>query len=270
MKRVGIFSEGYVQTGPPGFEDGRWANIRSAVPELSAEDDAKLRDAVAIACGRYLTRRAAVALAQANHAALSGGAKERSEFKRFADALRAAANAWASLCGGTAVEPTTKPDVLKTLERFFGSTERSQSFLDFASEADLSVTALSTEGGTPRFHNDLLSDIRRFDDLESLAADAERRLAGLIALGEPQSIHAPESPWRRFVRALHTACKEVDLKPTLTKRQYGDKGGTPWFQEFVLAVRDNLLGDNGYPKHSIQAFHSETYEAIHGGEVKAG
>jgi hypothetical protein len=269
MKKVAIFSEGYVRCGDIAFTPERWANIRHALPELPAETDARLCAAMASACSEYLTRRAAVAMGQANHAALSGGAKERSEFQRFANALRDAAKAWSSLCEKTTVEPTPKPDVLKTLELWFGSAERSQSFLDFANSVGLSV-ARRAPSGSPRFHDDRLSDIRQFDALGAMAADAERRLAGLRALGDPHPIHAPESPWRCFVRALHTACKEAGLSPTLTKRYYDDKGAKPWFQEFVLAVRDNLLGDNGYPKHSIQAFHSETFEAIHGGEVKAG
>jgi hypothetical protein len=219
MKRTAIFSEGYVGCIGIEFSPERWANIRVGVPELPAEKDAELRNAVAIACSGYLEQQNKFAMGYANAAALRDGAKERSEFERFTTALRQAAISWEALRG---------------------------------------------------IHDDQLSEIRRFDELAGMADDADRRLAGLRALGDPRPIHAPESPWRGFVRALHTSCKGVGLVPTLTKRQYADKGATPWFQEFVLAVRDNLLGDKGYPKHSVQAFHSETYEAIHGGEVKAG
>jgi hypothetical protein len=111
-------------------------------------------------------------------------------------------------------------------------------------------------------HDDQLSDVGRFDQLATMAADAARRLAGIRALGEVATVTANEMPWRRFVGALYKGCKRVGLDPGVTGRVYEAGAKPSWFQEFVLAVNDNLLGRNGYPKHSSGAFHAETVAAV--------
>jgi hypothetical protein len=221
MKRTAIFSGGYVERFPIQFGAERWANMRRRVPELPAEKDDELRDAISIACGGYLTRRGAVEMGEANAAALSGGAKELSEFERFAKALRVAASSWEALRG---------------------------------------------------VYDDQLSDVRRFDELADMAADADRRLAALRALGEPTPIAG--TPWRHFVGSLFKVCRRLDLKPTVMNRLYDDETAKPtWFQEFVLAVNDHLLGEQGYKAASTNAFHAETVaavRAVRSGEAIAG
>jgi hypothetical protein len=213
MKRTAIFSGGYVDRLPMSFSPQRWANIRSAVPELPEAMDTELRNTIAIVCSGYLTGRARLSMGQANAAALRrGSARALSEFERFAKALREAANAWKSLQG---------------------------------------------------VHDDQLSDIGRFNELAGMATDAERRLEGLRALGDATAVPAAGSPWRNLVGALFKACRKAGLRPTVTNRLYDDKCAKPsWFQEFVLAVNDNLLGEQGYSKQSIAAFHAATVVAV--------
>jgi len=79
------------------------------------------------------------------------------------------------------------------------------------------------------------------DCLAAMARDAERRLAGIRALGEP--VTAPD-PWPVFVRKVKRCCREAGLNPTATNRIYPSAWGTEptWFQEFMVALDKNLLG----------------------------
>jgi hypothetical protein len=88
-------------------------------------------------------------------------------------------------------------------------------------------------------HDDRLSDIRQYDALEAMARDAERRLAGIRKLGEAEY----DDPFPIFVRKVVQCFLEIGLRPTAKGRVYDEKGGKPtWFQEFMLALNNNLLG----------------------------
>jgi hypothetical protein len=88
------------------------------------------------------------------------------------------------------------------------------------------------------FHDDRRSDLRRLDDLEILAKDAERRLARLRSFGQPKT---EEPYWREFVRKIARCCRQQGLNPTVTGRVYEHAKPT-WFQEFMAALDKNLLG----------------------------
>jgi hypothetical protein len=78
--------------------------------------------------------------------------------------------------------------------------------------------------------------------LEALANDAQRRLKGL------QSIEATKpAPVRDiFVRNIAECCRAAGLNPIAHGRAY-EEGSTPtWFQEFVAAINDHLLGLQGW------------------------
>jgi hypothetical protein len=114
-----------------------------------------------------------------------------------------------------------------------------------------------------KIYDDRLSDIRRFDELDSLARDAERRLAGIRALG--QAVTAP-SPWREFVCNVARCCRDAGLNPSVTGRVYEDANPT-WFHKFMAALNENLLGDEGRRKQFQQsraAFYAEITRALRG------
>lgn len=102
--------------------------------------------------------------------------------------------------------------------------------------------------------------------LESMAHDAERRLAGVRALGD--SVTIPD-PWPAFVREIARCCREVGLSPTVTGRVYrtADAIAPTWFQKFMAALDKNLLGSRKlvWTDHSDNQFerdHSATYAGV--------
>jgi hypothetical protein len=112
-------------------------------------------------------------------------------------------------------------------------------------------------------HDDRLSDMRRYDDLEVLAQDAERRLKGFRKLGKPV---AESDPWPVFVRWVARCLCAAGLKPTTTGRVYGE-GNPTWFQEFMAALNDNLLGEKGRGNqlnYSHKAFCADIAKAMRG------
>jgi hypothetical protein len=111
-----------------------------------------------------------------------------------------------------------------------------------------------------RIYDDLLSEIRAFDGLEMLAADAERRLRGIRELGKPSDL---QSPWPAFVQSVAECCRRAGLKPTATGAVYDERRPKPsWFQEFVVAINDNLLGAQGDRRHSKAAQYAEIARAL--------
>lgn len=112
-------------------------------------------------------------------------------------------------------------------------------------------------------HDDQLGDIDLYNNLEALARDAERRLAGLGKLGKPITT---TWPWHEFIRKVARCCNEVGLKPTATGRLY-EHGKPTWFQKFLAALNDNLLGDEAKGKQlwlSRAAFYTEIAKAMRG------
>lgn len=132
-------------------------------------------------------------------------------------------------------------------------------------------TAAASWNSLRTVYDDRLSDIRRFDMLDELANDAERRLIGIRKLGEPTAV---TSPWPALVRGVARCCREVGLKPTASGHLYDDAPGKPtWFQEFMAALDKNLLGSKdllGVDRKGKQferdhrAFYAEVGKALHG------
>jgi hypothetical protein len=111
-----------------------------------------------------------------------------------------------------------------------------------------------------KIYDDRLSELRKFDGLEPLAADAERRLRGIRQLGKPTELH---NPWPPFVRSVAECCRREGLKPTATGAVYDERRAKPsWFQEFVVAINDNVLGDQGGRRHSKSAQYAEIAKAL--------
>jgi hypothetical protein len=114
-----------------------------------------------------------------------------------------------------------------------------------------------------QINDDRLGDIRIYENLETMARDAERRLAGIRKLGKPVTI---TSPWPEFVRSIARCCRAAGLKPTATGRTY-EHGKPTWFQEFAAALNENLLGNEGKGrqlKYSRAAFYAEIAKAMRG------
>lgn len=110
-----------------------------------------------------------------------------------------------------------------------------------------------------KLYDDRLSEIRRFDGLAALALDAERRLKGIVSLGRPVAL---ENPWPEFVRDVAECCRRVGLRPTASGAAYDERPKPSWFQQFVVAIHDNLLGDQGGRRHSKAARYAEIARAL--------
>jgi hypothetical protein len=96
-------------------------------------------------------------------------------------------------------------------------------------------------------HNDRVNDISRFDDLEAMAADAERRLAAFCAIA-PRTV---DNPWPEFVRKAARCLRAAGLKPVVTGRVYEANAKLTWFQKFMVALNYDLLGNQGpWPNNS--------------------
>lgn len=135
-----------------------------------------------------------------------------------------------------------------------GTRQRSQ----FQRLADGLRTAADAWREMGDVHNDRLSDWSRFEALESMAKDIERRLEGLQAI-PAQSI---DGPWRAFVRKVADAFEREGLAPTATGRVYEDDARLTWFQEFMAALQHEVLGINGRPSNSAEAFATEIAKAL--------
>ncbi len=116
-----------------------------------------------------------------------------------------------------------------------------------------------------RIHDDRLSDLSRFDELEALARDAERRLAG-FRLAE---LKLTERPWREFVRKVASCFRKENIVPARTGRTYEPDTKLGWFQAFMLALQAELLGRFGKISNSPAAFAAEIAKALRG-DTKPG
>ena len=111
-------------------------------------------------------------------------------------------------------------------------------------------------------HDDRLGDIDNYENLEPMALDAERRLAVLRNLG---STTLAIDPWPVFVRKVARCLRQFDLELSWTGGVY--EGTKPsWFQKFMAALDENLLGGAGGSKHSLEAFYAEIAKAMRGDE----
>jgi hypothetical protein len=111
-----------------------------------------------------------------------------------------------------------------------------------------------------KIYDDLFSELCKFDELETYAADAERRLRGIRRLGKPTDL---QNPWPLFVRSVAECCRRAGLTPTATGAVYDERRSKPsWFQEFIVAINDSLLGDQGGTRHSKAAQYAEIAKAL--------
>jgi hypothetical protein len=212
------------------FSDERWARITSTIPKrLPAEIDARLRSAVMACCSWFLTQQAHLQEGAATAAAMrKPGKRQLAPLERLVNGLRMAADAWKEI-----------------------------------SKLDDSRTA-----GNRRYkiHDDRLGDIGMYEDLEAMARDSERRLAGIRQLGKPITMIGP---WPVFVRKVAQCFRQIGITPTVTGRVYSSSWGTrpSWFQKFMAELNENLLGDEGKGKqlkYSRPAFYAEVAKTMRG------
>jgi hypothetical protein len=114
-----------------------------------------------------------------------------------------------------------------------------------------------------KIHDDRLGDVARYATLEAMAGDAERRLAAFRKLGKPITM---AGPWPLFVRKIARSCRAAGLNPTVTGRIY-EHGKATWFQNFMAALNENLLGLEGKGRqleYNRDAFHAEIAKALRG------
>jgi hypothetical protein len=135
-------------------------------------------------------------------------------------------------------------------------------------------TAADAWATVGEIHDDRLGDIGIYENLEAMARDAERRLAGIRQLGEPVKV---DGPWPVFVRKIARSCRGVGLKPTATGGVYENAKPT-WFQKFMTTLDKNLLGSKhllGIDREGKQferdhrAFYAAVAKAL-GGYTKPG
>jgi hypothetical protein len=199
------------------FSDQRWDGIKSHIPTLDAESDAKLRASVTECCNWLITQKNKLKIGASTAAVMrSPGKRQPAPFERLATGLRMAADAWQEIIKAGPI------------------------------------------------YDDRLTDIRRFDSVQEIAQDAERRLAGYRKLGPKRA----SPPFPEFVCMVARCCHAVGLDPIRTGRVYDPKNAGPaWFQQFVVALNDQLLGDED--RLSEKALHSAVAQALRG-YAKAG
>jgi hypothetical protein len=98
--------------------------------------------------------------------------------------------------------------------------------------------------------------------LETIAADVLARKEALRNL-RPVVVN----PKHDLVRSLAKICESCGLKVTATNRIYDERTNRPsWFQEFVGAVNDALLGAQGWGAAggSRKALHADVLKALRG------
>jgi hypothetical protein len=88
--------------------------------------------------------------------------------------------------------------------------------------------------------------ISRNDDLEKMAGEAERQRVAFRDMDQPLG---------QFVRKVEKCCRAAGLKPGITGRLYEDHDAEPtWFQQFIIALDDELLGKQGLWPDKKRAF----------------
>jgi hypothetical protein len=124
------------------------------------------------------------------------------------------------------------------------------------------AAAIWTEINT--MHDDrrgVLSDYG--DRLAEMAADAERRLKSISSLAQTKAVALKPD----LVRSVAECCRSVGLDPTATGRVSEQEEPT-WFQKFMVAMNNNILGDDGWglaeSDHRARAIHSDIAKAMSG------
>jgi hypothetical protein len=269
------------------FSDNRWSRIRTHIPEpLSAESDARLRITITKCCSWLLTEQRRLREGAAFAAAMrKPGNRQLAPLERLAKALRTAVEVWekirnipigadgaqrhpplsqSQVGGARAAWIAAGHDVSK-----FDDAARSDGFDPTSRNGDIDSTRADgssersmTEWQLGNFPDAFIGDHSRYRELVAMAKDAERCLDSICALGKPITATAP---WRVFVGKVAQCCREAGLNPTATGRVY-ERGEPTWFQDFMRALNDQLLGDRGKGKqlHSSVAFHAEITKAMRG------
>jgi hypothetical protein len=112
-------------------------------------------------------------------------------------------------------------------------------------------------------HDDRLGPLSDLgSQLAAMASDAERRLKKLRSM-------RPAKPARArtlLIRGLVKCCRDAGLNPSVSGRVYENASPT-WFQEFVAALNDNLLGARGWgapESYTRNALFAEVAKALRG------
>jgi hypothetical protein len=124
--------------------------------------------------------------------------------------------------------------------------------------------AQETWDGIRDMHDDHLGLLSDLDDLlPRMIVDAERRLAILRSSDrETVSIKFP------LIRDLAHCLKTLGYRPTATGQIYGS-GKPTWFQQFVQAINDSILGAQGWgapASYSENALYADVAKAMSGYE----
>jgi hypothetical protein len=233
------------------IDDDMWGRITAQLPDKLPEAiEAKLRERVRQCCSRYHTRRQVWLRDIVTAAAMRTERGKRAPFERLVDALQTAADVWDEITE------------VYYIHRLGGRPQPEGP--DHA--ATIPPKAAAEFGGV--FHDNRLGNVGRYAELREMARGARRQLEGvrnsdgtisvpgLCDLGEAVSV---TNPWGDFVRDLR---KDVEATPGLPPVTASGTAGyevtanPSWFQKFVVAVEDNLVG--GERRLSLNA----TYAAI--------
>jgi hypothetical protein len=211
--------------------------------------------------------------------------------ERLAKSLRKAAIAWAEMGGDTVpnfaswldrlraeprlkeVGPWEEPDFYQHFEIGMSPAEAiyfAKKYIACNDDARRELWKKATEQKSferykrrtsGKFFDDRLGPLSDLGpQLEALARDAERRLK---SLQDRKPVAMTVRP--QFVCAVRKCLLDTGLKPTATNRVYEDESNATWFQNFMAAINDHLLGDDGWGAagtYSLPAFYSDITKAL--------
>jgi hypothetical protein len=97
--------------------------------------------------------------------------------------------------------------------------------------------------------------------LEEMLQDITKRADNLRSLS-PVAINSRHE----LVRSIAKTCERFGFVPSATGRVY-EEGAASWFQKFVAALNDNLLGEQGWGpagRYSRKALYADVAKALRG------
>jgi hypothetical protein len=246
------------------FSDASWARITKHIAEpLPPETDARLRDAVTACCSWLLTQQMRLKKGADTAGAMrSPGKGQPAPLERVAKGLRMAANACAQ-------RSTVKRQLASSVRVARGLRMAADGWAQIGDIFDDRLSdigqyrALATlaQAAEQRAKNGKHPPATLSDRLTTMARDAERRLAGIRALGAPVTV---PDPWLTFVRHVERCCRKAGLDLASTGRVYLSSWGIKptWFQAFMAALDKNLLGGRNLVCADRERDHTATYAAI--------
>jgi hypothetical protein len=268
--------------------------MRENIPDqIAPEIDATLRANIKRCCTTFLIGCQALRDGGVTADAVRARGKEQSPLERLAKSLRKAADAWADISSNVprpeyaawlelvhaerrilevgpyedhdfrwpyeiGMSPTEAVDLAVKLSASASESAREHLFSEAAHQKGFEGFERRKYG---KIYDDRLGDIRQYEQLEALARDAERRLNSLRRLKPIRLTTRPE-----MVLAVKQCLVDAGLNPTVTKRVYPSADGIEptWFQKFMAALNDNLLGNDGWGllegTARLPAFYSEIAE----------